>query len=356
MATGTTISATISATTMSADIQIDMPPNTLHPVTLIKCEKYINTMFKLTLIPVIQHKNKAIKWTVFVLTNAILFSSTFSLLFYPSYYPTQGVVWTFDLVLGCIVYNYLFYLHTKWAVAGCFEGIEVTKSVNAVSMTFYWLYMLYWLYFAVIQFNTHNDNNVLIQFGNILMSASWYLFFSTISAAYYFICVKLSQRAKSIKKWLIVLREDRPLIDDFYKQYDEHYMSTLHLSNHWNLLILIGILLQSCHIPIDLLSVIYNKFYYDIFGAVVKTLSLMWYLLRICDLNEFENTLIAWLYEYRLYDHDTLKDIKIYASYRPLGLDFYGIKVNRSFLVKIGLLVLNLALPTIYAIVSSKLF
>lgn len=344
------------ATVVVTDIQIDMPPNTLNILPSVKCEKYIDNMYKFTLIPFLLHKYKGIKFAGIILINIILVGSTFSLLFYPSYYPTQGIVWTFDLVLGCIVYNYLLYLHTKWEIASCFEGIHVTQKVNTVSMTFYWLYMFYWLYFAVIQFNTHNDNSVLIQFGNILMLTSWYLFFSTISASYYFICIKLSQRAKSIKKWLITLKEERPSIEDFYKQYDEHYMSTLHLSNHWNLLILIGILLQSCHIPIDLLSVIYNKFYYDIFGAVVKTLSLMWYLLRICDLNEFENTLIAWLYEHRLYDHDTLKDIKIYASYRPLGLDFYGIKVNRSFLVKIGLLVLNLALPTIYAIVSSKLF
>ena len=337
---------------MSDDTIIKIQSENIIP----SCERNINIMYSMTLVSSVNSKYAVIRWCVPILINAIMLSSTFSLLFYPEYYPTQGVVWTFDLSIGFIAYNYLLYLFTQWETSSCFEHVALKKYVDVISLTFFVLYMIYWLYFTIIQFSNHNAPSILIQFGNLLMSASWYFFFSTISVTYYFICVKLSQRATSICTWLHGLRDLKPSVEDFYSQYNEHYKQTIKLSGYWNLLILIGLLLQTCHIPIDLISVVYNKYYFDIFGLIVKTLSLLWYFLRICDLNESEDALISYLYEHRIYSFDIINDIKIYTAYRPLGLDFYGIKLNKSFLIKLLLVGVNLLLPTLYALVSSKIF
>ena len=71
MATGTTTSATISVM-VAADIQIDMPSNTLNIVPSVKCEKYIDNMYTFTLIPFLLHKYKGVKWTGIILINIIL--------------------------------------------------------------------------------------------------------------------------------------------------------------------------------------------------------------------------------------------------------------------------------------------
>ena len=71
-----------------------------------KCENSFNKTFNLTLIPTIRSSKCLIKYTIPFLTSTILFSSLFCLLFYPNYYPSQGEVWTTDLVLGFIVYIY----------------------------------------------------------------------------------------------------------------------------------------------------------------------------------------------------------------------------------------------------------
>ena len=47
--------------------------------------------------------------------------------------------------------------------------------------------------------------------------------------------------------------------------------------------------------------------------------------------------------------------IEKYVIYHELGLNFYGIKISGPMIVKVGLLMVNLIIPTIYAIVSSKI-
>ena len=328
------------------------------PIGLIvpACEKTIDRLYNLSFVSFVQYRHPLLRIGIPILANLIKFTSCFALLIYPNYYPTQGYIYTLDLILGVIVYNYLFYLHTRWGKAACHEETNVSKTVGNVTMSFYVLYMLYWFYFAVIQFYTHRDEGLIFQFGNVLMSSSWYLFFSTIAASYYFICVKLSQRSAAIHKWLEEIRLAPPQIDEFYKQYDHHYERTQLISGYWNLLILIGLLLQTCHVPIDFLTVVYERYYYDSFGLIIKMLSLLWYILRICELNDCEGAMISYLHEHRLYSFDTLKEIKTYSSYRPLGLDFYGIKVNKSFIVKLTLIVVNLVLPLLYTLISNKFF
>ena len=45
-----------------------------------------------------------------------------------------------------------------------------------------------------------------------------------------------------------------------------------------------------------------------------------------------------------------------YAVYRPLGLNFYGLKINTAFLVKIALVIANIVIPTLYALISNHVF
>ena len=47
--------------------------------------------------------------------------------------------------------------------------------------------------------------------------------------------------------------------------------------------------------------------------------------------------------------------IEKYTKYHELGLNFYGIKITGSLIIRIGLLFINLIIPTIYALVSNKL-
>lgn len=328
----------------------------ISSIEVAKCEKTIERMFWITLLPLVNNKYRVVKYGIPILINIILGGASFCMLYYPSYYPTQGEIWSTDIVIAWFTYNYMIYLHKRWDLAKCFENINIKKSVNRVSLFFYFMYILYWFYFAVIQFSTHNEPSVLVQLGNTLMSTAWYFFFSTMSVLYYFICIKLSQRSNKIRKWLkTVIKESRPPIDDFYNQYNSHYKSIKDLGKFWNILIFVGSLLLTFHVPIDLVSIIYKKYYYDIFGFIVKLLSLIWYLWRICELNDNEAYLISYLYKHRIYTTEELTSIEKYIVYRPLGLDFYGIKINKPFLIKVGLLTINLIIPTIYALVSNHI-
>jgi hypothetical protein len=322
---------------------------------ILFCESALNKMFWLTLLPVVNSNYRFLKYGVPIVINLILGTASFCLLFYPSYYPTQGEIWTTDIVISWFTWNYMIYLFKNWEHARCFEDIQITKSTNRITLVFYFLYLIYWFYFAVIQFSTHNERSILIQLGNTLMSTAWFIFFTTMAVLYYFICVKLSQRSNKIRKWLKDVKHNPPTITEFYVQYNEHWKAIRKLGKYWNILIFVGLVLLTFHIPIDLISILYKHYYYDIFGLVVKLLSLMWYLWRICELNDNETYLISYIYKHRIYDFETLQNIEKYVAYRQLGLDFYGIKINKPFLTKAGLLTLNLIIPTLYALISNNI-
>lgn len=326
--------------------QTDTPP----------CERHIDRMFFLTFLPAIRSRHCLVRWCTPIVMNTILVGAWFCPLYYPAYYPTQGLIWTADIVLITFVYNYIIYLQKNWETTSCYEHTQVSPIVHRVSITFYCLYLIYWFYFAVIQFNQHNEKNVLIQFGNTLMSSAWWLFFSTAALIYYYICIKLSQRSRGLREWMKQLRTERPTLDVFYEQYNGHYKKARQLAKFWNFIIFVGFVLLTIHVPIDLISILYQKYYYDIFGLIVKLTSLLWYVWRICDLNEYENSLIAYSYKYRLFSLEHIKELEQYIVYRPLGLDFYGIKINKAFVIKISLVVFNLLLPTVYALLSSHVF
>jgi hypothetical protein len=322
------------------------------PESLPTCEKHITNMFKVTLIPLINTKYYKYIPSIVLL---LLAGAVFSPIYYPNYYSYQPELYSIDLGIIIIVYSYLLYLYLNWDKNSCFEHTPVNKLNEFTSMGFYILFMIYWLYDAIIQFINHADNNILIQIGNIFMSSAWFIYFSTSSLLYYFICIKLAQRKQSINNWLKNLKKNRPPLLEFYNEYKTHHKAIKVFRKNWNFIILLGFIILTYHIPIDLFSIIFIHKYTDITGIIVKTAGLCWYTYQICTLNDIDDKLISYLYKHNLYNTEEMNSIEKYTKYHELGLNFYGIKINGSFIIKTGLLFINLIIPTIYALVSNKL-
>jgi hypothetical protein len=315
------------------------------------CEKHITTMFAVTLIPLIKTSYKAAP------AAALLFVSAATLcpLYYPKYYLYQGEIYSIDMFTISIVYSYLSYIYLDWEKTYPREYVVISRLNEGISLSFYALFMAYWLYAACIQFMTHADNNVLIQVGNVYMSSAWYIYFSTSSLLYYFICIKLAQRAQSINDWLKNLKRTRPQIADFYASYKVHHKAIKVFGRNWNFIVFMGFIILTYHIPIDLLNVIFNHKYTDIVGVVIKSLSLSWYTYNICKLNDVDSKVVPYLYKHSLYSTEEMAAIEKYVLYHELGLNFYGIKISGALIVKGVLLTINLIIPTIYALVSNQL-
>jgi hypothetical protein len=64
---------------------------------------------------------------------------------------------------------------------------------------------------------------------------------------------------------------------------------------------------------------------------------------------------VPYLYKHNLYNAEEMTAIEKYALYHELGLNFYGIKINGPSIIKVGLLLLNLIIPTIYALFSNQI-
>ena len=324
-------------------------------------DKYLKYLSKTTFISCLRSKNKYINYSTYILLNIILIGSLFSMLWYPTYYLSQPIVWTLDLVILFIIYNYLYYL--LYSVKEPIDNYQIISWKRNVNLFFYSAFMLYYFYFSVIQFYIHPELNVLIQLGNIYMTFAWYLFFSTISLLYYFICNRLLQRSEQIRDWLKSLKKKyknqsiRLIHDDndFYKEYNLHYSSIKNFAKYWNFLIFIGFILLIAHIPIDLIAIIYLKQLFDIPGIIIKTSALVWYLYCICQLNDYEDKIIPYLYKHRVYSDDQIEYISKYIKYRPLGLNFYGIKISGTFLIKYLIIIINLLVPTIYTLFSKDI-
>lgn len=335
----------------NTEISVQIESIKAHPY----CEMLLNKMFWATLLPLVNSKSIILRYIVPLLTNLILGSAAFCLLFYPQYYATDGEIWTTDMVIIIFTYNYMIYLFKRWDIAQCAEPTNVPKSVNRISLVFYWLYIIYWLYFAIIQFYTHSYPSILYQFGNILMSTAWYFFFSIAAVIYYYICVKLSQRSHSIRAWLKDVKKTKPSLEEFYIQYNKQYKIVKELGKYWNVLIFVGSLLLTLHVPIDLISIIYRKYYFDILGFIIKLISLFWYIWRVCDLNDYDLYIVSYLHKHRLYDYTAIEELSKYIEYRPVGLNFFGIKINKPLIVKFLLILINLVIPTMYALISKKI-
>jgi hypothetical protein len=195
-----------------------------------------------------------------------------------------------------------------------FEKVKPTYVINCAS------------YVGGIQFYIHSERDVSIQIGNLYMSFAWYLFFSTISLLYYYICNRLLQRSEQIRDWLKRLkkkyRNQKLELEhedcDFYKEYNLNYGIIKNFAKYWNFLIFIGFILLLAHIPIDFISIVYEKVYFDIPGLIIKTGALAWYLYCICQLNDYEDKIIPYLYKHRIYTDNQIEYISKYIKYRPL--------------------------------------
>jgi len=309
-------------------------------------------MFYFTLIP--SFKITFLKPLPFI-ANTILISAVFSPLYFPSYYDYQPILYSIDLAMAVIVYNYLFYKYLNWTVNSCFEHTSVNKINENVSISFYVIFMLYWLYDGIVQFIYNTKPDILFQLGNILMFTAWYLYYSICSLLYYFICIKLAQRTQAIKNWLKNVKRSRPVIEEFYKEYKVHHRAIKEFSKHWNFIICMGFIILTYHIPIDLINIIYNKYYIDVPGLIVKSSALGWYTYQICALNDLDTNVISYLYKHDLYNTDEMERIKQFGIYNELGLNFYGIKIDGSFILKYGLLIINFIIPTVYALISNNI-
>lgn len=316
------------------------------------CEIYINHMLNFTCIPFVHHRYLII---LPITVNIIFPAAVLSLLYYPSYYPYQPILNTLDLVIGLIVYNYLLYLQKDWTTASCVEHTQINRWSERISLGFYSLFMMYWCFYSVIQFNIHSEPDVLLQFGNILMSTAWFFYFSVSSLLYYFICVKLEQRAQAIELWLKSLKKYPVLLEEFYSSYKVHRRAIKTFGRNWNFIVFMGFIILTYHIPIDIVNVLYNHVYTDITGITLKSGALSWYVYTICRLNQFDTKVISYLYKHRLYSTEEIELVEKYAQYHELGLNFYGIKIDGGLIVKVLLLSINLILPTVYALVSNRI-
>jgi hypothetical protein len=330
-------------------------------------DKYMKYIIRSTFIPCLRSNNMYIKYSSFIILNIILFGSLFSMYWYPNYYLNQPIIYTLDLVIIFITFNYLYYLlqiNNDIESYSSKEMYEIIPWKRNVNLFFYSIFMIYWFYFMIVSFYTHSESKVLIQLGNIYMSFSWYIFFSTISLLYYYICDRLLRRAGHIKSWLkqlkvkyknksIELKHDDT---DFYNEYNLHYNIIKNFAKYWNFLIFIGFILLIAHIPIDLISVIILKQIYDVPGIIIKTAGLIWYLYCICQLNDYEDKIVPYLYKHRIYSDDQIEYISKYIKYRPLGLNFYGIKISGSFITKYLIIGINLLVPVLYTLLSKNLW
>lgn len=328
-----------------------------------KPDKYLKYLFRTTFISCLRSKNKYVNYLTFLLLNFVLIGSMFVIYWYPTYYLSQPIIWTLDLVIIFITFNYLYYLFQKDSEKNPIDNYEITSWKNKINLFFYSAFMIYYFYFAVIQFYIHSEPSILTQFGNLYMSFAWYLFFSTISLLYYFTCNRLLQRSEQIRDWLKSLKKKYKNQSlelehedcDFYKEYNLNYSEIKNFAKYWNFLIFIGFLLLIAHIPIDLISIVYEKVYFDIPGLIIKTGALGWYLYCICQLNDYEDKIIPYLYKHRIYNDNQIEYISKYIKYRPLGLNFYGIKISGTYISRYLIIGINLLIPTIYTLFSKNI-
>jgi len=327
-------------------------------------DNYMKYILYTTFIPCMRDNNKYIRYPTFIILNIILLGSLFSMYWYPNYYLNQPIIYTLDLVIIYVTFNYLYYLlqvDTESNISKYTSDVSSLK--KNINLFFYSMFMIYWFYSAIISFYSHPEPNALTQLGNIYMSFSWYIFFSTIAILYYYICDRLLKRAGRIRNWLKQLKkkyknqslELKHDDNDFYNDYNKHYNIIKNFAKYWNFLIFLGFILLIAHVPIDLISVIIDKQIFDIPGIVIKKTALIWYLYCICQLNDYEDKIIPYLYKHRIYNDDQIEYISKYIKYRPLGLNFYGIKISGSFITKYFIIGINLLIPTLYALFSKKI-
>lgn len=326
-------------------------------------------LFYLTFIPFIINSKRIFGLFIYFIINIIYIITLFSRLFYPKYYINQDEIWNLDLVIGFIIYNFLIYQHltsnlflipnnnslpiTSFDVKNelFLEELDISNLSNIITFGFYILYICYWIYYAIYMFYSHPEKNIFIQLGNMVMFCGWYLFFFTISLIYYYICVKLLKRYSSIRENLLKkTKKDKLNLEQFMEIYYIEYKKTKIFSLKWNFIIYFGFILLTFHIPVDLISILVGKKYYDIPGLIIKILSLLWYVKCICELNNLDTIVIKYLYKHKIFTKEQISTIQDHVETRPLGISFYGLKLNGNFFIQILIIFINFIIPILYGL------
>lgn len=163
------------------------------------------------------------------------------------------------------------------------------------------------------------------------------------------------QKTQHIREWLISLKNTRPDIEVFYEEYNKFYKDIQFFEKYWNIVIFMGFAMMTFNLPLDFLSVFYKQFYWSIPGGCIKSLLLAWYFYSISSYNYYQEYLISYLYRHRLYDFDTIEQIKIYTEHRPIALNFFGFTINGQLMKKILVIMINLIIPTLYGIFTTEI-
>lgn len=320
----------------------------------------LQQIFRFTLIPLCTYTYQLVGICL------LYFVSLGSLGFYPNYYVNQKEIWSFDLCVGFIIYLLLIYYHKTSNLflepesilpqnQMFYENIECSSISANISLGFYLSYVLYWLYYAIFMFLAHPEFDAQIQIYNCLMGFSWYLFFSEISMLYYYICVKLATRHDQVVGFLKKMKKSKPTVQEFCSEYLIQYKKTKLFARQWNTITYFGLVLLTFHVPIDLASILVSKKYYDIPGFIIKSLSLIWYVYLICKLNNLDNTFGLYLTKHQVFGQDDIQTINLYTEARPLGLVFYGIKLNENFFMQMMIIIINFIIPIMYALFANNL-
>jgi hypothetical protein len=300
------------------------------------------------------YRHPVLKYGVPALINVILITCALSPAWFPDYYMQQTAIWTAHLVIIIPCYNYIRIQRDKWFLVAFGDHNAIRGMYRGLTMTFYGLFMAYCGYYMgyMLYFNRYKPWP--FQIGSVLMSIGWYFFFSISSATYYFTATSFLQKAHYIKQAIKTLKFAKDLRRDFYRVYDIQYRSLRRFNNTWNRIIFIVIVVLTANIPIDLIAIIYKHAYYDAPGVFVKFVGLLWYLITICKLNYMEIYTMNYLHKHH-YLQESIGEIENYIRVRPIGLNFFGIKITFEYLVKLLLLSVNLLLPTLYGLIENNI-
>ena len=295
-------------------------------------------------------------WTricVPVLALAFLGVGSFAPLWHPTYYAKQTAFWSTHLVIGIPSYLYILRQRRAWQDRAFFENIPIPPMYRRITLFFYWLFMLYWVYYSAIVLYEHRTDTWDYQIGNAVMAAAWYIFFSLSAATYYYTCVLMFQKATYIKYHIQYLSEG---INKraFCAAYDHEFMKIRRMGNVWNRIILLVLLVLFLNIPADMIAVFLKNLTWDIPSILIKVAGIFWYLNSVCKLNYMEDFLLSYLHKHHILQ-DEMEEITRYMSVRPLGLNFFGVRITYSMLMKAALIGINFILPTVYGLVSNEI-
>lgn len=213
--------------------------------------------------------------------------------------------------------------------------------------------MLYWAYFCWVALYEHRGDSWPMQIAHIFMSFVWYIFFSVSSTVYYYTSTLLLQRVVSIKSHISDLTNETTKGKFFYF-YDKEFEMNRIIANNWNIIIFLVILILTLNIPADLLGILVNKKLVVIPGLVMKSAGLIWYLLCICKLNHMETYILNHLHRHHILQDD-YEEITRYMEVRRLGLNFFGLRITYSLIMKVIIIGLNIIVPILYGLFSNHI-